>query len=54
MKNPAWLLDFAIKVHSQTGEDGVIEKILENLPERDYWCVEFGAWDGIRVAIPET
>jgi len=33
-------------VYSQTGEDGIIEKILETLPENDEWCVEFGAWDG--------
>jgi len=42
----AWLLDFSRNVFSQTGEDGVIAKILELLPERDKWCVEFGAWDG--------
>jgi hypothetical protein len=48
MKNPAWLLDFASKVYSQTGEDGIIEKILEILPETDHWCVEFGAWDGLQ------
>ena len=47
MKNPDWLLDFASKVYSQTGEDGVIGKILEILPEKNFWCVEFGAWDGI-------
>ncbi len=34
-------------MYSQAGEDGVIEKILELLPERNDWCVEFGAWDGI-------
>mgnify|MGYP002399702119 CR=1 FL=1 len=46
MKNPVWLLEFASKVYSQTGEDGIIEKILDTLPEKDHWCVEFGAWDG--------
>jgi hypothetical protein len=50
MKNPAWLLDFASKVYSQTGEDGIIQKILETLPELDHWCVEFGAWDGLRAS----
>ena len=40
------LLEFASNTHSQTGEDGVLAKILETLPERDQWCVEFGAWDG--------
>ena len=42
-----WLLDHQRSVYSQTGEDGVIEKILETLPEADKWCVEFGAWDGL-------
>lgn len=47
MKRPTWLLDFARDVYSQTGEDGVIEKILEILPDKNKWCVEFGAWDGL-------
>ncbi len=47
MKNNTWLLDFKSNTHSQAGEDGIIEKILEILPERDNWCVEFGAWDGL-------
>lgn len=34
-------------VHSQTGEDGIVEAILGVMPERNKWCVEFGAWDGI-------
>ena len=33
-------------VHSQNGEDGIIQKILQCLPQKDQWCVEFGAWDG--------
>ena len=43
----AWLQDFQRTVYSQTGEDGIIEKILEILPVKDNWCVEFGAWDGM-------
>ena len=46
-RHPAWLLDHARNVHSQFGEDGVIEKTLRTLPENDRWCVEFGAWDGV-------
>lgn len=46
-KNPYWLLEHKRNVFSQTGEDGIIEKILELIPNKDYWCVEFGAWDGI-------
>jgi hypothetical protein len=46
MKPSAWLLDFASNTHSQSGEDGVIGRILDMLSARDRWCVEFGAWDG--------
>src|SRR5689334_19634333 len=45
-KSPKWLLEYKSDVYSQTGEDGIIQKILETLPARDKWCVEFGAWDG--------
>jgi len=48
MNRPStWLLDYQQNVHSQTGEDGIIGKILELLPQSDRWCVEFGAWDGL-------
>lgn len=40
------LLAAARNVNSQCGEDGIIEVILDLLPARDKWCVEFGAWDG--------
>jgi len=46
MKDPRWLLGFRSDVYSQTGEDGVIAKVLATLPKADRWCVEFGAWDG--------
>lgn len=42
-----WLLDSGDNVYSQHGEDGIIGKIPSIIPERDRWCVEFGAWDGI-------
>ena len=32
---------------SQFGEDGIIEAILDLIPNKNNWCVEFGAWDGI-------
>jgi hypothetical protein len=32
--------------NSQSGEDGVIEKIFGIIKNTDKWCVEFGAWDG--------
>lgn len=41
---------FARDVHSQCGEDGIIEAILDRLPEKDRWAVEFGAWDGVTLS----
>lgn len=32
--------------YSQNGEDGLLEFILDKLPSKNNWCVEFGAWDG--------
>lgn len=46
-KSSTWLLEHKRDVYSQTGEDGVIEKIFEIIPDTDKWCVEFGAWDGM-------
>ncbi|MBX3181891.1 MAG: FkbM family methyltransferase [Polyangiaceae bacterium] len=49
----ASLSSFARNVHSQTGEDGVIEEALRRLAEHvplDRWCVEFGAWDGLHLS----
>jgi len=40
------LREYARDVTSQHGEDGILEQVLETLPETDGWCVEFGAWDG--------
>nr|VFK11672.1 MAG: methyltransferase, FkbM family [Candidatus Kentron sp. LPFa] len=45
-KESCWLLDFSHDVTSQTGEDGVIEKIFEIIEPTNRWCIEFGAWDG--------
>ena len=47
-KSATWLLERRRDVHSQSGEDGVIEAIFERLPGRNHWCVEFGARDGRR------
>ena len=47
MRKPStWLLEHRRNVHSQTGEDGIIDRILSVLPARNEWCVEFGACDG--------
>lgn len=44
---PTWLLNYRRDVYSHDGEDGIVEKILEFIPDKNRWCVEFGAWDGI-------
>ena len=41
---------FSKNIHSQNGEDGIIAQILNKLElsiEKNLWCVEFGAWDGM-------
>ena len=43
MNKNAWLAQYVGNVHSQSGEDGIIGKILSLLPERDRHCLEFGA-----------
>ena len=37
---------YAKNVHSQNGEDGIIEELLNRLSIVDGWVCEFGAWDG--------
>lgn len=46
------LREHARNIHSQNGEDGIIEEILRRLGalDRTLWCVEFGAWDGIHLS----
>jgi hypothetical protein len=46
-RESSWLLEYQKNVYSQSGEDGIIDKVLEVLPTNDKWCVEFGAWDGL-------
>tara|TARA_S200002703_G_scaffold153457_2_gene155072 strand:+ start:833 stop:1465 length:633 start_codon:yes stop_codon:yes gene_type:complete len=47
MKN---LADFRNNVHSQNGEDGVIEEILNRLGISSGTFCEFGAWDGVHLS----
>jgi len=49
-RSPRYLLEYRRPYYSQHGEDGVLEYILYQLPKRDHWCVEFGAWDGIHLS----
>jgi hypothetical protein len=46
-KSNTWLLDYKHDIYSQSGEDGIISKILEIIPQKDKWCLEFGAWNGL-------
>lgn len=39
------LMRYAVNIASQTGEDGIIERIVELIAPPKI-CVEFGAWDG--------
>jgi hypothetical protein len=41
-----WLNQHSRNVCSQSGEDGIVATALERLPNRNKWCIEFGAWDG--------
>lgn len=46
-KVDAWFKPFMKNVHSQFGEDGILEECLRRLGRSTGgWCVEFGAWDG--------
>jgi hypothetical protein len=44
------LASFERSVHSQHGEDGVIERIFECIGSTNRWFVEFGAGDGVRLS----
>lgn len=46
LNDDQWLLRHADNVFSQSGEDGILRKILEVISPANCWCVEFGAWDG--------
>lgn len=42
-----YLNDFRYNLHSQNGEDGVLNTIFNEIGTKNKWCCEFGAWDGI-------
>jgi len=43
-------LKYAKNLYSQNGEDGIIEKILDDLDIKKGIVIEFGAWDGIYIS----
>jgi len=46
----AFYQTYVKNVHSQNGEDGIIEEILHRLKIGQGWVCEFGAWDGIHLS----
>ena len=42
-------LKYKKNFYSQNGEDGIILEVLKRLKikNKELWCCEFGAWDGI-------
>ena len=47
------LSNFRKNTYSQNGEDGVIAEIIKRIglrPNENFWCVEFGAWDGVHLS----
>lgn len=44
------LYEFRYNVHSQMGEDGILEELFHRLDIHSGWVVEFGAWDGVHLS----
>ena len=44
------LLDYRRDVHSQYGEDGIVERVFDVVGETTRVCCEFGAWDGLHLS----
>ena len=47
ISDSSWLNLNRKDVHSQNGEDGVLEAIFDRIGVRTWWCCELGAHDGI-------
>ena len=41
---------FEKTIHSQFGEDGIIEEVFRRIGVRWSTCIEFGAWDGLHLS----
>lgn len=46
LRSSTWLLDHARNLHSQFGEDGILETIFGRIGTGKRWCVDAGALDG--------
>lgn len=44
--SPNWFEQYSKDITSQSGEDGILERIFELISGENRWCCEFGAWDG--------
>jgi hypothetical protein len=48
--HPSPLGAYATNVTSQSGEDGVLAEIFRRIGTTNRSCIEFGAWDGVRLS----
>lgn len=46
LTSPNWFEQYSNDITSQSGEDGILQRIFELIPGENRWCCEFGAWDG--------
>lgn len=45
-KPKSWFNKYMRDITSQTGEDGILERVFDLISGDVRWCCEFGAWDG--------
>ena len=50
MSNLIDLNNFSKSIFSQSGEDGILEKLFDVLNIKNGWCCEFGAGDGFNIS----
>jgi len=51
LKAESWIfIEFANNNTSQSGEDGIIDKIFNIITPASKFCVEFGAWGGVHLS----